>query len=130
MSMTHKSDSRGAATVTCAGKCGLAVAAASAMVAGPTLVTGSAVITVPTTVTGSAVIAVPTTVTWTAAVPSVSAVVIAVPSGSALSTEVVVATSPVPIVTPTRVPKVTWTPLRERAYLSLSLRSDTQTGQS
>jgi hypothetical protein len=87
------------------------------MVAGPTLATGSAVIAVPTTVTGSAV---PTTVTWTAAVPS----------GSALSTEVVMATAPVPVVTPTRVPKVTWTPLRERAYLSLSLRSDTQTGQS
>ena len=62
------------------------------------------------------------------AVPSAAAVVIAVPSGSALSTKVVVATSPVPVVAPTRVPKVTWTPLRERAYLSVSVCSDTQTG--
>jgi hypothetical protein len=99
------------------------------MVPGPTMV-ASAMVTGSTeaiVVTGSAE---PTTVTWTAAVPPGSAVVIAVPSGSALSTEVVMATAPVPVVAPTRVPKVTWTPLRERAYLSLSLRSDTQTGQS
>ena len=95
----------------------LAVAAASAVVASA-MVTGS---TEAIVVTGSAVVI---------AVPSGSAVVIAVPSASALSTEVVVATSPVPVVTPTRVPKVTWTPLRERACLSLRLRSDTQTGQS
>jgi hypothetical protein len=105
------------------------VAAASAVVAsagptgptGPTVVTGSTeatVVTGPTVVTEATGSAEPTTVTWTAAVPS----------GSALSTEVVMATAPVPVVTPTRVPKVTWTPLRKRAYLSLSLRRDTQTG--
>jgi hypothetical protein len=102
------------------------VAAASAVVAsagptGPTVVTGSTeatVVTGPTVVTEATGSAEPTTVTWTAAVPS----------GSALSTEVVMATAPVPVVTPTRVPEVTWTPLRKRAYLSLSLRRDTQTG--
>jgi hypothetical protein len=41
-----------------------------------------------------------------------------------------VTTSPVPVIAPTRVPEVTWTPLRERAWLSLSLRRGTQTGQS
>jgi hypothetical protein len=76
------------------------------------------------------VIAVPSAAAVVIAVPSAAAVVIAVPSGSALSTKVLVATPTVPVVTPARVPKVTWTPLRERAYLSLSLRSDTQTGQS
>jgi hypothetical protein len=101
------------------------VAAASAVVASA-MVTGPAEAIV---VTGSAVvIAVPSVSAVVIAVPSVSAVVIAVPSGSALSTEVVMATSPVPVVTPTRVPKVTWTPLRERAYLSVSVCSDTQTG--
>jgi hypothetical protein len=88
------------------------------MVPGPTMA-ASAMVTGSTEAT---------TVTWSAAVPPGSAVVIAVPSGSALSTEVVMATAPVPVVTPTRVPKVTWTPLRERAYLSVSVCSDTQTG--
>jgi hypothetical protein len=55
------------------------------------------------------------------------ATVVTEPTGP---TKVIVATSPVPVIPPTRVPEVTGTPLRERARLSLSLRRDTQAGQS
>jgi hypothetical protein len=98
----------------------VAAASAAAMVTGPTEAT---------VVTGSAVITEPATVTWTATVPPRSPMRVSM-GVRPISSPVFVATSPVPVVTPTRVPKVTWTPLRERAYLSLSLRSDTQTGQS
>jgi hypothetical protein len=114
------------------------VAAASAIVASavvarpteatvvtrPTMVTGS---TEATMVTRSAMIAEPTMVIWTAPAPPLPPMLVRM-GVRPTSPPVVVATSPVPVVTPTRVPEVTWTPLRERAYLSLSLRSDTQTG--
>jgi hypothetical protein len=127
--MARKDDRRGEATVTCAGS-GLAVA--TAVVATAVVATAGAMVARSATMVArsAVVIAVPSAAAVVVAVPSAAAVVIAVPSGSALSTKVVVATSPVPVVAPTRVPKLTWAPLRERAYLSLSLRSDTQTGQS
>jgi hypothetical protein len=46
------------------------------------------------------------------------------------SLPVIVAASPVPVGTPTRVPEITWAPLRERARLSLSLDSSAGTDQS
>ena len=100
---------------------------AAVVVSTAAVVARSAMVATPE---AAVVVAVPTATAVVVAVPTGTAVVVAVPTGPALSTKVVVATSAVPVVTPTRVPKVTWAPLRERAYLGLSLRSDAQTGQS
>jgi hypothetical protein len=90
------------------------------MVIEPTAVTGPTMVIEPTAVVE------PTAVIEPTAVVEPTAMVIE-PTRSA---EVVVATSPVPVVAPTRIPEIAGTPLRERAWLSLSLRRDTQTGES
>lgn len=55
---------------------------------------------------------------------------VAVPSRSARSPEVVVATAPVPVVPPTWIPGLTWTPLREWAWLRLRTGRGSHTGES
>jgi hypothetical protein len=125
--MTHKSAGRGLVVAAASTMVASAMAAGpteAAVVTRPAVVAGSAEAAV---VTRSAVIAEPTMVIWTATAPPRPPMRVGM-GVRPTSPPVFVATSRVPVVTPTRVPKVTWTPLRERAYLSLSLRSDTQTG--
>jgi hypothetical protein len=56
---------------------------------------------------------------------TIKSTTIAIGVGS-ISPPVVVATPPIPIVAPARVPKIAWAPLREGAWLGLSISCNAQ----